>query len=529
MEKAGIPVSRWFDGVLEDKANLDQPNNIKAMVFWGHAPNSQTRLPEHEEGDGASSTCWWWSIPYPTVSAMLSDRKDGVYLLPAATQFETSGSVTASNRSLQWREKVIEPLFEAKPDHEIMYLFAQKFGYADQMFKHIQVKGDGAAWSRTSCARSTAASGPSAIPGQSPERLKLHMANQHTFDKTTLRASGRPVRRRVLRPAVAVLGHARDEASGHAPTSTTPSQAGRRGRHGLSRPLRGRARRPEPAGRRQLAHQGSEIEDGYPEFTMAMLTEARLGWRSHRRRAGRDREGRRRQVDAVNWKTDLSGGIQRVAIKHGCAPFGNAKARCVVWTFPDPVPIHREPLYTPRRDLVADYPTYEDTQLDRLPMLYKSIQEQGLRQGLPDHPDLRAGWSSTRAAATRPAPTPGWPSSSRTCSSRSTRSTPTIYGIRDGDMVWVHGPEGAQDQGHGDADRAGRPRRRLHAVPLRRLLPGSGPARQISRRARTLSCSAKSTNTVQTYGYNSVTQMQETKTTLCRHRGGVGELQPWRE
>jgi formate dehydrogenase major subunit len=59
-------------------------------------------------------------------------RKDGVYLLPAATQFETSGSVTASNRSLQWREKVIEPLFESKPDHTIMMAFAKKFGYADQ-------------------------------------------------------------------------------------------------------------------------------------------------------------------------------------------------------------------------------------------------------------------------------------------------------------------------------------------------------------------------------------------------------------
>jgi hypothetical protein len=54
------------------------------------------------------------------------------------------------------------------------------------------------------------------------------------------------------------------------------------------------------------------------------------------------------KLDKVNWKTDLSGGIQRVAIKHGCAPFGNAKARTVVWTFPDPVPLHREPLYTPR-------------------------------------------------------------------------------------------------------------------------------------------------------------------------------------
>ena len=55
-------------------------------------------------------------------------------------------------------------------------------------------------------------------------------------------------------------------------------------------------------------------------------------------------------------------------------PYGNAKARAVVWNFPDPVPIHREPLYTPRRDLVADYPTYEDTKSWRVPTLYESIQ-----------------------------------------------------------------------------------------------------------------------------------------------------------
>ncbi|MEO1544137.1 MAG: molybdopterin-dependent oxidoreductase, partial [Pseudomonadota bacterium] len=36
MNAKGIPVSRWFDGVLEDKANLDQPDNVRGMVFWGH-------------------------------------------------------------------------------------------------------------------------------------------------------------------------------------------------------------------------------------------------------------------------------------------------------------------------------------------------------------------------------------------------------------------------------------------------------------------------------------------------------------
>ena len=33
MESKGIPVSRWIDGVLEDKDNIDQPDNLRAMVF----------------------------------------------------------------------------------------------------------------------------------------------------------------------------------------------------------------------------------------------------------------------------------------------------------------------------------------------------------------------------------------------------------------------------------------------------------------------------------------------------------------
>src|SRR5690606_13244159 len=33
MESKGIPVARWFDGVLEAKENIDQPDNIRAMVF----------------------------------------------------------------------------------------------------------------------------------------------------------------------------------------------------------------------------------------------------------------------------------------------------------------------------------------------------------------------------------------------------------------------------------------------------------------------------------------------------------------
>ena len=65
----------------------------------------------------------------------------------------------------------------------------------------------------------------------------------------------------------------------------------------------------------------------------------------------------KKEAEGKNWKTDLSGGIQRVVLKdHGCHPFGNAKARALVWNFPDGVPLHREPLYSPRADLVDKYP-----------------------------------------------------------------------------------------------------------------------------------------------------------------------------
>ena len=115
MNLKGIPVSRWIDGVLEDKQNIDQPDNVRAMVFWGHAPNSQTRQLEMKQAMEKLDLMVVID-PFPTVSAVLSDRTDGVYLLPASTQYETYGSVTASNRSLQWREKVIDPSFDSLPD-----------------------------------------------------------------------------------------------------------------------------------------------------------------------------------------------------------------------------------------------------------------------------------------------------------------------------------------------------------------------------------------------------------------------------
>jgi formate dehydrogenase major subunit len=39
MEKAGTPVSRWYELVNMDKSEIEQPDNLRAMVFWGHSIN----------------------------------------------------------------------------------------------------------------------------------------------------------------------------------------------------------------------------------------------------------------------------------------------------------------------------------------------------------------------------------------------------------------------------------------------------------------------------------------------------------
>jgi formate dehydrogenase major subunit len=74
MNEKGIPVSRWFDGVLEAKENVAQPDNVKGMVFWGHAPNSQTRLPEMQEAMQKLDTLVVID-PYPTGSASCTSAR----------------------------------------------------------------------------------------------------------------------------------------------------------------------------------------------------------------------------------------------------------------------------------------------------------------------------------------------------------------------------------------------------------------------------------------------------------------------
>jgi len=507
MESKGFPVSRWIDGVLENKKNIDQPNNLRAMVLWGHACNSQTRLPEMKKAMEKLDIMVIID-PVPTFAAVIPDRKDGVYILPAATQFETYGSVTASNRSLQWRDKVFDPIYEAKPDQDIMYLFAKKFGFDKPFFKHIKVT-NGAPLVEDITREFNRGMWTIGYTGQSPERLKAHMANQHTFDRTTLLAKGGAVSGdyyglpwpcwgtpELKHPGTPILYD----------TSKPVAEGGLcfRARFGVQR-----------KGSNLLAEGSypvdSEIKDGYPQFSMAMLK--KLGW-------DKDLTAKEKAAiakvagDKTNWKTDLSGGIQRVAIKHGCAPFGNAKARVNVWTFPDPIPLHREPLYTNRRDLLPKYKTYKDKQAYRLPTKYESIQKIDYSKKFPTIltqgrlVEYEGGGAESRSVK--------WLAELQQdmfCEVNPIDANDV--GIRDGQDMWVHSPEGGKVL--------------VKALVTERVAPGvafmpfhfGGHWQGKSLRDKYPSGAdpyvlGEASNMCGTYGYDSVTQMQETKATLCR-------------
>ena len=507
MNLTGIPVSRWIDGVLEDKDNIDQPNNVRAMVLWGHAPNSQTRGPEMKTAMEKLDMLVVID-PYPTVSAVLHDRTDGCYLLPACTQFETRGSVTASNRSFQWRDKIVEPLFESKTDHEIMGLFANKFGWADRFFRNIEMEDENTPNVESVTREFNKGLWTIGYTGQSPERLKKHMANQHTFDRTTLRAVGGPADGDYYGLPWPCWGTAEMNHPG------TPNL------YDMSKPvseggLTFRARFGVERDGDNLLADGvysvnSEIQDGYPEFTMQMLMD--LGW------DGDLTDEERASIDAVagpktNWKTDLSGGIQRVAIKHECAPYGNAKARAVVWTFPDPVPVHREPLYTNRRDLVEDYPTYEDRQSYRLPTLYASIQKKDVSKEFPiiltsgRLVEYEGGGEETRS-------NPWLAELQQDMFVEINTRDANNLGVRDGAQVWVESPEGGKVKvmamvtervGEGVAFMPFHFGGHFQGKDLRDKYPDGADPYVLG----------ESANTAQTYGYDVVTQMQETKCTLC--------------
>mgnify|MGYP001809567502 CR=1 FL=1 len=523
MQTPGITTTRWFDAVNLPAEQVDQRDNVKGMLIFGHGGNTVTRMPEVAKGIEKLELLVV-ADPHPTTFAHLSERKNGTYLLPICTQFECDGSRTASNRSIQWGEKVVEPIFESANDYWVIYRLAQKLGFANEMFKNIQlVQGKyGMEPQAESVLREINRGGWGAgYSGQSPERLKAHMANQGKFDLVSLRAPAND-------PAVAGDYYGLPWPCWGTPEIRHP------GTHVLYDTTKHvkdgggtfRARfGVEYQGQNILAEgsysRGSALTDGYPEMTMGVFQ--RLGWDADltpAERASIERVGGN-NVAAVSWMTDLSGGIQRVCLEKGVSPFGNAKARAVAWNLPDPVPIHREPIYTIRPELVAQYPARADERTLRMPNLHTAVQQKAVSDRIAQAfpiiltsgrlVEYEGGGEETRS-------NPWLAELQQDMFVEINPQDAAQRGIRDGAWVHVWGPEMAANT-----------RTRMKALVTERV--GRGVAfmpfhfggwylgqdqRANYPRGTDPYVLGESVNTITTYGYDPVTAMQETKVTLCQ-------------
>jgi formate dehydrogenase major subunit len=482
MNKKGFTIARWYEGVIqEDKIHQYTP--LKAVMFWGAATNSQSQFFKLKKALDMLDLVVIVD-PFPTNTAAACS-KDNVYLLPSSSQYETSGTVTSTSRQIQWRNKIVEPINGCKEDYDIMKGLVERLGFADEFYKNIkQVPED-----------ITLELGKGSLTigynGQTPDRVKKQLENWHTFDIDTLEARGGPCNGEYFglpwpcwtpeHPGTPILYDiSKPVAKGGLPF---------RNRFGLEKKYDSSGRTENQLAAKGAYNPGSEVKGGYPEFKDV--------------------------VPGTNWKTDLSQETLRNAISRGMAPFGNARARCVVWNFPDQVPIHREPLHTPRPDLIDKYPTYEDKPNHyRVDTRYKSEQKPELVKEFPfvlttgrmvEH---MGGGAETRSnkylAELQP--------------EMYAEVNPVVgnnMGIREGDMIAIESPEGGKITIKAKLTERVDDKTIFLPFHFAGFLMGESLAGNYPE-GHAPYVFGESANTVTNYGYDIITQIQATKDGLCK-------------
>ncbi len=529
MEAPGIPSTRWFDAAMLPKDQVAQKDNLKAMMVFGHGGNTVTRMPEAAKGIEKLELLVV-ADPHPTTWAVLGERKNDTYLLPICTQFECDGSRTASNRSLQWGEQIVKPIFESKNDYEVMYLLAKKLGVADRMFKNIKVENDQplaedilreinrGGWSTGYC-------------GQSPERLKLHMANQKDFDLVSLRAKDGPAKGDYYGLPWPCWGTPEFKHPGtHTLYNTNlhvkDGGGTFRARFGVEREVKlpdGTHAQGQPAGRRVLLARLGD-QGRLSRVHLRRAQEARLGQGPHRGRKGGDRAHRRQQC---RWRVVGDRPLRRHPARGDGARLHPLRQRQGARECVEPAGSDSG---APRADLhAAARPGRQVSDAagrQAVPRAeYRLLRAEGGggegdRQELPDHPHLRPagrvrgrrrGDALQQVARRVAAGHVRRDQSRRTRPSAASRTAPgcTCWGRR-----W----------------RAARSRR-MKALVTERVGKGvawmpfhfAGWFQNVDQRSKYPQGTdpivlGESVNTITTYGFDPVTGMQEPKATLCQIR-----------
>ena len=402
-----------------------------------------------------------------------------------------------------------------------MYLLAKKLGFADKMFKNIKVENNlpvaedilreinRGGWSTGYC-------------GQSPERLKVHMANQKDFDVVTLRASSGPAKGDYYGLPWPCWGTPELKHPGTHTLYNTNLHVMDGG--GTFRARFGVERNGVSLLAERVTYSVGSIDIRIRRLSRIHLRraqEARLGYRPDRSGAGNDRTDRRQRRHHIVVARPLGRHSARMPEKHGCHALRQRQGARQCVRLPDAIPVHREPIYTPRPDLVAKYPTLPNARQFRMPNIGFDVQKAAVEKGIAKQFPLiltsgriveyEGGGEETRSNK--------WLAElQQDMYIEINPADAAERGIKDGGWVWVTGAE--------DGSKA-----RMKALVTERVGKGvtwcpfhfAGWFQGADQRPKYPKGAdpvvlGESVNTLTTYGFDPVTGMQEPKATLCQVR-----------
>ncbi|AFI04573.1 NAD-dependent formate dehydrogenase subunit alpha [Helicobacter cetorum MIT 00-7128] len=509
MHKKGFSLSMFYQGILqEEKTYSTSP--IKGLWVQGNGISS---LAHNTEIARAIDKLDLMVIaePFLNEAAILSDKKDNIYILPIATQFENEGIVVATNRSAQWRSQVVKPLYESKLDHELMFLMAKKFGFYEEYTKALMCDFDSNGelvktrdsfdFAIDACKEMARTLKVIGLGGWTPERLKAQQENWHMFDYLTLEGKGSMKGQFYGLPWPAWTSkHPGTPILYDVSVPTKEGGMGFRNRFGLEH------NGHDLLADKSVSIKGSHIKGGYPELTKANIEKV----------LGIKLSEHEKKIMGENWKVDTSGLIQKYADEKGVCVYGNARARAIVWQFDDKIPKHREPLHSPRPDLAKKYPTFKD-QKNNFRVDVRYISEQTKQEWVKDFPIIVASMRLVNLS--------GAGMLERT-SKYLSHITPEMFchihpdlalnhSIKDGDMMWIHSPQGTKIKVKAIHSYSVTADRICMPYSFAGILQGVDLSHRYPKGTKPYTI-GESSNTITNYGFDPVTQIPEFNAGLCR-------------
>jgi formate dehydrogenase major subunit len=419
MFQKGLTVARWYEAALQQEdrlleSELYQPDPLKMVFFWGHSANS---ISEMEKMKTAMESLDLFVVVdvFPAVAGTLPDDAN-VILLPASSQYEHVRSVTNSHRSVQWSERATTPAHNSKPDLQILQELADRMGFGEHFDWGT---GEGIHNGRSSYedALREIALGTRSIGYQhTPERLQQHMEYDWAFSTETLQAEseGTPVTGDYWMLPWPYWGGDHPGT----PIIWTKEADPREGGHDFRENWGVQAPTPEEWSEmdvdREYPMQETVAQQGEEEGLDLLADPIEAPWWNDQVIRGvpsypayatllpDDRSNPSRQTLPVRAALDEDVSVYDAAVavdeRYGDRvevdpefyqeydypqpdpPTGRGKARAVVWGFLDPVPVHREPIESPRPDLVEEWPANgQQRNFWRLDQNNAAVQEEATR------------------------------------------------------------------------------------------------------------------------------------------------------